>query len=146
MVYVTQSDRNREVFPIFSGIFCGGDQPDLPGVSAPTAACSECGEAFEVPRRRKGRPGKFCSHECRAASKRKLQALWREAHAADEKGRGPVTCQICGTNFQPPIVKNGRLPGFCGAICRQEYTRRTQAKIRNRRRRRKAGFRPERGE
>jgi len=139
---MTHSDGNRGVFPILPGIFCSGDQPDLPGVSAPTTACSECGATFEIPRRRKGRPGKFCSDECRAASKRQLQALWRAAHAADEVRRGPVSCQICGTDFPPPIATSGRLPRLCGAECRQEYTRRMQAQVRSRRRRRKAGFQP----
>lgn len=140
---VTRKFENRGVFPISPGIFCGGDQPDLPGVPAPTAACSQCGLTFETSRRRKGRPIKFCSDECRGASRRQLQALWRAAHAADEAGRGLIPCQICGSDFQPPIATSGRLPRFCGADCRQEYTRRLQGRVRARRRRRKAGFLPE---
>lgn len=140
---VTRSDGNRGVIPISRGIFYGGDQPDLPGVPAPTAACSQCGSTFEISRRRKGRPGKFCSDDCRVAAVRKLKAEWYSAHAADEAGRGVIFCQICGSDFQPPIATSGRLPRFCGADCRQEYTRRLQGRVRARRRRRKAGFLPD---
>lgn len=137
----------RGVIPFQAELFAidreTAKQLALPGLPAPLTICVECRATFEVPARRIGRPVKFCSSDCRAAAVRKLKAEWYSAHAADEAGRGLIPCQICGSDFQPPIATSGRLPRFCGADCRQEYTRQLQGQVRARRRRRKAGFLPE---
>lgn len=143
---MVETDKKGRVFPFSSGIFfsepSAGNQPDLPGFLAPqTAACIECGLAYEVPARQKGRPGKFCSDECRSVRSRRQQAIWRAARDPEQTERGAVACLVCGTSFQPHAAKSGRLPRLCSVDCKREYMRQNQVRIRNRRRRRKSGFR-----
>lgn len=107
-------------------------QLDLPGVPVAMATCAWCGGQFRKPTGGfGGRPIKFCSDECRAAS----AAAQTRAYLAAKPGdvRTGRTCVICGAAFDAP-AQRGRVPQACSAACRAEQRRRWQHEGADRRR------------
>ena len=76
--------------------------------------CAECGGEFhQAPRH--GRPLRFCSAECRKASKNRQKREWA---AAERAPTSALTCRRCGLAFQPPPRSAGRAPHWCSPRCK----------------------------
>lgn len=88
-----------------------------PRPSRQQLVCAECLRRFSVKRRQIGRPGKFCSPECRSASKRRQIRRW----ALDNPAASPVAelvCRGCSATFAVEPRSCGRVPHYCSPKCR----------------------------
>lgn len=98
------------VRPLEADLF--GEPPAEPPEFA--SRCAECGGEFhQAPRH--GRPLRFCSAECRKASKNRQKREWA---AAERAPTSALTCRRCGLAFQPPPRSAGRAPHWCSPRCK----------------------------
>ena len=123
------------------GISCSEQFPlfELPPLTTP---CARCGAPFPTAKR-KGRPKRFCSSDCRKAQASEQRRDWSMKNPVDSDPRPPAVCRQCGSAFQlqPRLVKAGRLPHFCSDECRYASLKLMEHGYRERRRRLRRGFR-----
>ena len=100
-------------------------------------ACAECGAVFTA-----YRPGqKFCSAQCRNASKYRRRKPARNAKYAQENPRVEriSNCEICGCEIANSHL--GKLRRYCrGEECQRERVRRTNAEWRAKNRDKSNGY------
>lgn len=104
------------VRPLAADLF--GEPPASPLEFA--SRCAECGGEFHQVERQ-GRPLRFCSAECRKASKNRQTREWEAAKRAPISA---LTCRRCGLAFQPPPRSAGRAPHWCSPACKRAERRR----------------------
>lgn len=89
-----------------------------------SALCAECGEDFEALRKR-GRPIRFCSDECRRKHGSDQRRDW-EASARSCPAVAASCCGQCGSLLPTRLGGPGRLRRFCSPRCFQRSRERVR--------------------
>lgn len=108
-------------------------QPDFPDFPPPARTCLLCGAPIASPKVN-GRPPRFCSQACRVQQKAGQKRHWQQRNAGGQRQQ-PIMCRQCGVEFLATTSGPGRLPRFCGDLCRHAGILAREAGHRTRRRR-----------